>query len=138
MSKLVRQRRSGSTTLGAVLCALALCLRLASPAPFSISAVGSGLAGAFPEHALCLATPPVTDKAPLSQDQKPGPGDHADHDGLGCCLWHGAVGFTLPRIAAVVPIAFVERPLPRTTLVKLTPPSRPIGPVQARAPPEAA
>ena len=134
----MRRCRSASTTVCAVLVSLALCLRLASPVPSIPQALGLNLAGAFPEHALCLAVPSTDDLAPLSRNQKPGPGDHADHDAPGCCLWHGVVGFTLPRIAAVEPIAFIERPAVRLALAMAALPSPPIGPAQARAPPEAA
>jgi hypothetical protein len=48
------------------------------------------------------------------------------------------IGFTLPRIAAVEPIAFIERPAVRLALAMAALPSPPIGPAQARAPPEAA
>jgi hypothetical protein len=138
MSKPARRRRSTSTILGAVLGALALCLRLVWPGPAVPLAPDATLASIFGEHVLCLAAPPADDTAGIPRDQKaPSPGEHTDHDGLGCCPWHAAVGFTLPRIVAFVPVAFVERPLPRLALVAPALPSRPIGPVQARAPPEA-
>lgn len=126
--------------LGAALAVLALCLRLAWPGPVVLpTADDASLAAALGEHALCLAGVGADDKIPLPRDQRPpGPGDHADHDGLGCCLWHAAAGFTLPQIAAVARAAFVEI---RVSRVKTPAPAgflRPMGPLQARAPPEAA
>jgi hypothetical protein len=139
MSELVRRRRSTSTTLGAVLGTLALCLRLVWPGPMVPLVPDATLASIFGEHALCLAGPLADERTVLPSDQKPpSPGDHADHDGMGCCLWHAAVDFTLPRISAFVPVAFVERPLPRLAPVAPALSSQLIGPVQARAPPEAA
>jgi hypothetical protein len=138
MGKLVRRRRSTGTTLGAVLGTLALCLRLAWPGPAAPLMPDPGLAAALGVHALCLAAAPADDRAPFPRGQKwPSPGDPADHDGLGCCLWHVVAGFTLPRFVGIVPIAFIERPLPRLGLVASALPSRTIGSVQARAPPEA-
>jgi hypothetical protein len=125
--------------LGTVLAVLALCLRLAWSGPPVVPAPDASLAAALGEHALCLAAPAADEKAPLPRDKNPPqPGDHADHDGLGCCPWHAPAGFTLPRIAAVARGAFVETPTPRLETPAASGHLRPIGPLQARAPPEAA
>jgi hypothetical protein len=138
MSKLVRRRRSASSILGVVLGTLALFLRLASPGPAVPPVPDADFAAALAEHALCLAAPSADDNAPLTHDQKPpGPGNHADHDGLGCCLYNATVGFTLPGTPEAAAIAFIGQSLPRLGPVAPTLPSRPTGPLQARAPPEA-
>ena len=133
-----QRRLPGTRLFGAALAILALCLRLALSGPTVPPLPDAELAAALGEHALCLAAPPADDKAPLPGDQNaPGPGDHADHDGAGCCPWHAATGFTLPQITAVARVAFVEMRVPRLKTQTSTGLSRPIGPLQARAPPEA-
>ena len=125
---------------GATLAVLALCLRLGWPEPVVPPAVdGASLAAALGEHALCLAGATTEDRTSLPRDRQPrAPGDHADHDGLGCCLWHAAAGFTLPQTTAVARVAFVEIRVPRLPTPAPAGLPRPIGPLQARAPPEAA
>ena len=133
------QRRWPATRLfGVPLAFLALCLRLVLSTPaVPPPPPDADFATAFGEHALCLAVAAIDDKATLPDDHRvPGPGDHADHDGLGCCLWHAAVGFTLPRITTVARVAFVEIRLPRLKTPASAGPLRPAGPLQARAPPE--
>lgn len=121
---------------GTVLAILALCLRLALPGSAAPPIADTGLAAALGEHALCLATPAGDEKPTLPRGQTPG--DHADHDGLGCCAWHATAGFTLPRIAALARDAFAETLVPRLETAAPAGLLRPIGPLQARAPPEAA
>jgi hypothetical protein len=136
--KLENRRQSGTRVLGAALAMLALCLRLAWPGPAVPPAPDASLAAALGEHALCLAASLIDEKVPLPRDQdSPQPGDHADHGGLGCCPWHAAAGFTLPQITAVARVAFVEIRIPRLKTLTSAGLLRPIGPLQARAPPEA-
>ena len=132
-----QRRQSGARAFGAILALFALCLRLAWPAPPVPTTPDAGLLAALGEHALCLAAPPAEGKPDPSRDN-PQPADHADHDGLGCCLWHAAAGFTLPRVGEVALIAFVQQLLLQLPPAAPTASERRIGPLQARAPPEAA
>jgi hypothetical protein len=124
------RRRRDTPCAGIVLAILALCLRLAlpvsMPAPPQFDA-----AAALGEHALCLsgdraAVPREAPRAP--------PGEHAEHNGLGCCLWHVATAFLLPRIDPPLRPAFAAS-LPAVAAPAATAPSRTAGLVQARGPP---
>lgn len=131
---LPRRGRPGSR-LGVVLAVLALCLRLAWLGPsVPASADLTGLA-ALGEHALCLASPASTDRAPIPGDTFPPPaGDHADHDHSLCCLWHASPGFVVPQVAAVARIAFAEAMSTVAATPEFQPPNL-TGPTRARGPP---
>ncbi len=110
---------------------MALCLRLAWPAPVPTSP-NADLAATLGEHALCLAAAAEANGQPADAPQ---PGDHADHDGLGCCQWHATAGFVLPPVAALVRVVYQPRALV-PSVVAQTPPARySTGSGQARAPP---
>jgi hypothetical protein len=129
------RRGRPSSRLGVVLAVLALCLRLAwlGP-PIPVFTDLTGLA-AFGEHALCLASPASTDRAPIPVDRLPPPaGDHADHDHSLCCLWHASPGFVVPQVAAVARIAFAEAMSTVATTPEFQPPNL-TGPNRARGPP---
>jgi hypothetical protein len=131
---LPRRGRPG-TRLGVALAVLGLCLRLAwlGP-PVPVSADLTELA-AFGEHALCLASPASTDRAPIPGDGLPPPaGDHDDHDHSLCCLWHASAGFVVPQVAAVARIAFAEAMSTVATTPEFQPPNL-TGPTRARGPP---
>jgi len=121
-----------------LLAVFALCLRLAWPGGAVAPSPNPDLAfaAALGEHALCLAAATGAEKAPLPRDQEPaGPSDHADHEGLGCCLWHAATSAALPRSPTVAPIIFPERAVGKLARAAPRPSSHLIGPHQARAPP---
>jgi hypothetical protein len=134
------RQRPRNKVFGALLALFALCLRLAWPGPATpLPSPNLDLAAAFGEHALCLAAADAEGKVPLPPNggSLPQSGDHADHDGLGCCLWHAAASATLPRAADGSPVLFVFASdiLPAAEAPSRF--SRPIGPLQARAPPAA-
>jgi hypothetical protein len=128
--------RQAGRSFGAALALFALCLRLVWPAPPVPAAADTSLVAALGEHALCLAAPLADGKAaPASERQAPHQGDHADHDGLGCCLWHAVAGFTLPPVGGAARVAFAEIRAPGTIPSTSLLPARSAGPAQARAPP---
>lgn len=136
--QLKRHRHAaGGNTLAALLAIFALCLRLAWPAPPLATSPDLALAATLGEHALCLAAATGDDNAPSPRNQQP-TGEHVDHDGLGCCLWHAAANAALPRIPTVAPIVFAERDIPRLGQGTAKLAARPSGPHQARAPPQTA
>jgi hypothetical protein len=110
----------------ALIAVLALCLRLAWPAP-PLSLIGPA---DFGEHALCLAAgsdaPPPGNNAPA---------DHADHDGLGCCVFHVASGAAPPLPGMDAPVAFAAIALPPPPDQPYRAPAYPPGTSPARAPP---
>ena len=92
-------------------------------------------AAALGEHALCLAAATGGEGAPLQRSQEPAePHDHADHDGLGCCLWHAVASAALPRSPTIAPIAFIQAQ-PGTAVAVALSRSRGDNYAQARAPP---
>jgi hypothetical protein len=124
--------------LGVVLAVLALCLRVAFPAPPPIPADIGNLA-ALGEHALCLAAPAATDPAPVSGDRLPPPaGNHNDHSHSLCCLWHASAGFLPPQIEAAARIVFVEAVLHFASAAADFHPARLSGPIRVRGPPSEA
>jgi len=121
-----------------LLAIVALCLRIVWPGAAVAPSLNPDLAFAavLGEHALCLAAATGEDKAPSPRGQDPaGPGDHADHEGLGCCLWHAATSIALPRSPTVAPILFSERAIANLSRAAPRHYSHLIGPHQARAPP---
>jgi hypothetical protein len=95
-------------SLGQVLAAVALVLQMAVPSlhcPIRLIFQNSAgdLAGAYDEHALCLAqgSGDPTPEAPVDQVPKP------THQNLAaCCFWHGSTGFALAPTATIEPITF--------------------------------
>jgi len=121
-----------------LLAIFALCLRLVWPGAAVAPSPNADLAfaAALGEHALCLAAATGGDKAPSPRGQDPaGPGDHADHEGPGCCLWHAATSIALPRSPTVAPILFSERAIAKLGRAAPRRSSHLIGRHQARAPP---
>ena len=103
------QRRRPANRLGVVLAVLALCLRLAWPAPQpTLIPADIGDLAALGAHALCLAAPASADPAPVSGDQLPPDGNQADHDHSLCCLWHASAGFVPPQIESSGRVVFAE------------------------------
>jgi len=130
--------RRRPSPLAAMAAVVALCLRLLWPPLPAPTLDPLDLAAALGEHALCLAAAAANgDAAPRLPQEPAGPAGHSDHDGLGCCAWHGATGFILPRGAAVTRIAFVEY-LRDVAAERPIAPRRTASPAQARAPPRAA
>jgi hypothetical protein len=108
----------------------ALSMRLTWPAP-PIPFVATGPVD-FGAHALCLAGSNDEQRQPGND----GPADHADHDGLGCCLFHGASA-TAPPPVLTAGIAFAAIALPPPADQPYRAPAYPPGASPARAPPHA-
>jgi hypothetical protein len=135
-----RQRRRPTSWLGVVLAVLALCLRLAWPAPQpTLIPTDIGGLATLGEHALCLAAPAASDPAPVSSDKLPPPaGNHADHDHSLCCLWHATAGFLPPQIESTGRVVFVEAVQRFAAAPADFQPASLTGPSRARGPPSEA
>jgi hypothetical protein len=123
--------------LGAGLALFALCLRLAWPAPMPVAAAADWRAATgFDEHLLCLAAP-ANDAVPPAapHGNSPAAPDHAGHDGLGCCPWHGAFAFALPTPAPAAPVRYDTISAPRLAGPPPVHPVRLAGIFRVRGPP---
>jgi hypothetical protein len=117
------------------LAALSLCLRLVWPMamPLVEAAGGDGLAAAFGEHPLCLASAHGA-VAPTQTPPSP-PAKHADHDSARCCLWHAATGVAAAPSLTAERLVFAEAHAADPSPAPYTAPAHPPGGLRARAPP---